>query len=361
MSSQLAPNSSRLRTSWRPTALELVDRDGVGEVEHVDLLELGRGAELRRHHVQRVVDERHDGGVALADAGRFDDHEVEPGRLEHGDGVGEPLGQPALGAAGGHRPEEDVLAGEAVHPDPVTEQRAAALAPGGVDGEHGDAELVLLVEAEAAHQLVGERGLAGAAGAGDAEHRDGAPGGEVELGGQASGLDEREGAGQGRRVARVEAVERRRRLGGEVDVALPDHQVDHPGQTEPLAVLGGEDAGHAPLVQQLDLARHDHATAAAVDPDVPGAALAQQFHQVGEVLDVPALVRADRDALRVLLERGRHDLVDRPVVAEVHHLRALALEDAPHDVDRRVVAVEEARRTDEADGVRGHVQVRHAI
>jgi hypothetical protein len=150
--------------------LELVDRDGVGEVEHVDLLELRRGAELGRHHVQRAVDERHDRGVALADAGRLDDHEVEPGRLEHRDDVGEPFREPALGAAGGHRPEEDVLAGEAVHADPVAEQRAAALAPRGVHGEHGDAELVLLVEPEAAHQLVGERGLAGAAGAGDAEH-----------------------------------------------------------------------------------------------------------------------------------------------------------------------------------------------
>jgi hypothetical protein len=62
----------------------------------------------------------------------------------------------------------------------------------------------------------------------------------------------------------------------------------------------------------------------------------------------PPLVRADRDALDVLLQRGRHDLVDRAVVAEVDHLRAHPLQDAPHDVDRRVVAVEQARRGDEA-------------
>ena len=48
-------------------------------------------------------------------------------------------------------------------------------------------------------------------------------------------------------------------------------------------------------------------------------------------------------------------LVDRSVVAEVHHLGALALQDAPHDVDRCVMAVEEGRRADEADGVRRHV------
>ena len=61
-------------------AVELVDRDEVGEVEHVDLLELARGAELRRHHVQRHVDERHDRRVALADARGLDDDEVEARR-----------------------------------------------------------------------------------------------------------------------------------------------------------------------------------------------------------------------------------------------------------------------------------------
>ena len=49
-------------------ALELVDGDGAGEVEHVDLLQLGRGAELGRHHVQREVDVGYDRGVALPDA-----------------------------------------------------------------------------------------------------------------------------------------------------------------------------------------------------------------------------------------------------------------------------------------------------
>ena len=57
--------------------LELVERDQVGEVEHVDLLELARRAVLARHHVHRHVDEVDDLGVALADAGRLDDDQVE--------------------------------------------------------------------------------------------------------------------------------------------------------------------------------------------------------------------------------------------------------------------------------------------
>ena len=78
-----------------------------------------------------------------------------------------------------------------------------------------------------------------------------------------------------------------------------------------------------------------------------------------KILDVAALVGGDRDALHVLLQRGGHDFVDRAVVAEVDHLRARGLQDAAHDVDRGVVAVEQARRGDEAQParVRGAGQV----
>jgi hypothetical protein len=68
-----------------------------------------------------------------------------------------------------------------------------------------------------------------------------------------------------------------------------------------------------------------------------------------------ALVAADRDALHVFLQRRGDDLVDRAVVPEVDDLGAHALQDAPHDVDGRVVAVEQAGRGDEAHLVRGAV------
>ena len=105
--------------------------------------------------------------------GRLDDHEVEAGGLGDRDDVAE-CGGDLVGAAGGEADGTGALTVERVHPDPVAEQRAAALAPGRVDRDDGDAELVLLVDAEPAYELVGQRGLAGAAGAGDAEHRDGA-------------------------------------------------------------------------------------------------------------------------------------------------------------------------------------------
>jgi hypothetical protein len=62
---------------------------------------------------------------------------------------------------------------------------------------------------------------------------------------------------------------------------------------------------------------------------------AQQVDHVLEVLDVAALVGADGDALHVFLQGGGDDFVDAAVVAQVDHLGAHALQDAPHDVDGR--------------------------
>jgi hypothetical protein len=66
-----------------------------------------------------------------------------------------------------------------------------------------------------------------------------------------------------------------------------------------------------------------------------------------------ALIGRDRDALHVLLQGGVDDLLHRAVVAQVDDLATLAPGDPPHDVDRRIVSVEQARGRDETDGVLG--------
>ena len=109
--------------------------------------------------------------------------------------------------------------------------------------------------------------------------------------------------------------------------------------------------------ERRDLVGHDHATATAVDADVARALLGEPVGEVREVLDVAALVRRHRDRGRVLLHDRLHDVVDAAVVPEVDDLGALRLQDAPHDVDRGVVAVEEAGRGHDADRVRGDVQL----
>jgi len=80
-------------------AVELVDGDEIGEVEHVDFLELARRAVFGRHHVERGIGERHDRRIALADAGRLDDHQVESGDLAGRDHVWEALRDFAFSAA----------------------------------------------------------------------------------------------------------------------------------------------------------------------------------------------------------------------------------------------------------------------
>jgi hypothetical protein len=122
-------------------------------------------------------------------------------------------------------------------------------------------------------------------------------------------------------------------------------------------------------VELLDLGRHDHAAAAAEDLDVLAAVLAQQVDHVLEEFDVPALVGRDRNALHVFLQRGIDDLAYRAVVPEVDDLGAGGLENPPHDVDRRIVAVEKRRSGDEthlvlglvSDEFLGNAQVGHGV
>ena len=121
-----------------------------------------------------------------------------------------------------------------------------------------------------------------------------------------------------------------------------------------MPVLRAEDA-HANLRQRRDLRGNDDPAPAAVHLDVPNAGFIESLAQVAEVLDVPALVGRDRHPLHVLLDgRGDH-VLDAAVVAEVDHLGALGLQDAAHDVDGRIVTVEQRCGGDETDGVLGHV------
>ncbi len=59
------------------TTVELVDCHDVGEVEHVDLLQLRSSAELGGHHIERDVGHLGDRRVALADPRCLDDHQIK--------------------------------------------------------------------------------------------------------------------------------------------------------------------------------------------------------------------------------------------------------------------------------------------
>src|SRR5699024_4417680 len=116
---------------------EFVDGHGIGEVKHVDLFELGCGAEFGRHDVHGHIHERHDCRIALADPGGFDDHQVISGGFADVDDIGKVFGKFVM-AAGGQRAEKHVIAVEAVHANAVAQQCSAALTPSGIDGDDGD-------------------------------------------------------------------------------------------------------------------------------------------------------------------------------------------------------------------------------
>ncbi len=152
----------------------------------------------------------------------------------------------------------------------------------------------------------------------------------------------------------------------QVIVAACEHVVDHALQPHLLAVFGRIDARNAAGLQLADLIRDDHPAAASEHLDVFSPALAQQVDHVPEVFDVTALVGGNRDALDVFLQGGGDDFADGAVVAEMDDFGAACLQDAAHDVDGGVVAVEKRRRCHEADlvlrfvrGVPGGTQIGH--
>ena len=219
---------------------------------------------------------------------------------------------------------------------------------------------------ETQQQFVDHAGLAGATGAGDTDNRRLATG-ELPLFAQARelGLVVAAFLDRGQRVADRNLILDRNGVrvipSGATVVAIHitremtptpfralDHIFDHRDEAEVHAVVGVIDALDAVGLQFADFLRCDRAAAAAEHADVACAALLQHVDHVLEVLDVAALVAGQRDRIGILLQRRAHDILDRSVVAEMDHLGALRLDQAAHDVDRGVVAVEQAGCSNEA-------------
>ena len=108
-------------------------------------------------------------------------------------------------------------------------------------------------------------------------------------------------------------------------------------------------------MQLANFGRHNHTATAAKHLDVFAASLAQQIDHVLEILHMTALVGADGNALCVLLQCSRDHFIDRPVVTQVNHLGAHALQDAAHDVDGRVMAIKQTGGRHKAHFVGGAI------
>ena len=93
-------------------AVKLVNGDKLGKVEHVDFFQLAGCAKLGRHHVHRHIHMRHDGRVALADAGSFNDDHIKARALGRRDHVGQGCADFAAEFTRGQAAHEHPLAGQ---------------------------------------------------------------------------------------------------------------------------------------------------------------------------------------------------------------------------------------------------------
>jgi hypothetical protein len=152
-------------------AVELVDRHEVGEVEHVDLLELAGAPNSGVITYSESVDERHDRGIALADARGLDDDEVEARALHAAITSGS--ASPTLGAGRGWPASACRCSGGRSRScgcgRPAARRRCACARR--VDGDDGDASLSSWSSRKRRTSSSVSEDFARAAGAGDAQHR----------------------------------------------------------------------------------------------------------------------------------------------------------------------------------------------
>ena len=93
-------------------------------------------------------------------------------------------------------------------------------------------------------------------------------------------------------------------------------------------------------MQRFNLCRHNHSTTTAKHLNALATTGFEQINHVFEKLDMPALIRRYGNAVRILLQGGGHDLVDRTIMPKMNHLNSSRLQNAPHDVDGGIMTIE---------------------
>jgi hypothetical protein len=156
---------------FAPSLFIFIKDDNIRNIEHFNLLELGVGAELGGHHVQRMVGHGRDGVAALADAARFTKNEVEANRFGDFDGSVEVGADLRAAASAGEAAHVEVVVGERVHADAVAKKGATGSLSGRVDAEQADL-LARVVPLNAKHQFIEETGFSCTARSGETDDRD---------------------------------------------------------------------------------------------------------------------------------------------------------------------------------------------
>ncbi len=305
--------------------LVLVEHDHVGHVKHLDLLELGVGAELGGHDVKRTVGHRRDGVAALADAAGLAEDEVEADRLGDLDGSVEVGADLRAAATAGEAAHVEVVVGERIHADAVPKKGATGSLSRRVNAQQADL-LAGVIPLNAEHQFVEQTGFSSPTRSGEPDD------GHVLVRGATrfnSGLERllvgrfrerQQQAHFGHVVGRDRSVQAvHARFTNQINVARHAHQVvNHAHETHRTAVVGRVDFGNTRLVKGANFGRRDGASATAKDADVLATGLIEQLANVGEVLHVAALVGGQGHGVGVFLNGAVNHRFGRLVVAEVN-------------------------------------------
>ncbi|CAI8277634.1 MAG: Uncharacterised protein [Flavobacteriia bacterium] len=142
-------------------------------------------------------------------------------------------------------------------------------------------------------------------------------------------------------VVRVERLHFLLKGFAQLEITFFDQIVDHALQPHGPAVVRTVDTRYPIGHQFLDLLRQDDAASSAEYFDVLGPCFLEQIDHEFEVLIVTALVGSHGNGLRIFLYRGMDHFLYAAVVSEMDHFTARRLNDAPHDVDGCIVAIEQ--------------------
>jgi hypothetical protein len=116
--------------------------------------------------------------------------------------------------------------------------------------------------------------------------------------------------------------------------------IDHALQSHRTAIVWVINARNAMSVQVGDFLGQNGSAAATKYFDMSRSALFQQIVHVFEILIVTALVAGHGNGLRVLLNGAIDHLIHAAVVTQMDDFATGALDDAAHDIDRGIVAIE---------------------
>ena len=118
----------------RTGLVKFIDGHQIGEIEHVDFLQLAGRSVLGSHHVQAHRTQFRDGRVRLTDARSFHDNPIKTSLSTNSYRLAKMLADRRVGLPGGQRTHEHVGAVDRVHANPIPKQGTARLALGRIDG-----------------------------------------------------------------------------------------------------------------------------------------------------------------------------------------------------------------------------------